>query len=469
VLAAGPASHTRKDAPVAQSEAREDRSSLGSMFASLMWPFILGLAATAGFYWLVYRGPLHHPLVLRYFAGHPINMIETALFYIGLAALLLKLFELLGEFGALGSVSLDDSPGNQPATKATEWLDAIAQLPARAQSSYLGRRLSEALESVLQRGSAECLADELKYLSEVDAGRAQDSYSLVRIVIWATPMLGFLGTVVGITDALGDLGRELSSTSATEAGGSLNTAMQGLLAGLYVAFDTTAIALCFSIALMFVQFILDRGESQLLAAVDHRASQELAGRFEMVGQSSDPHVQLIQRMSQGVLKATEQLVQRQAELWQQSITAAQDQWQRASRQSTEQVQTALAGALNQSLAQHAAHLIKSEQASAEQLQLRWEQWQTALSQNARLLHAQQQEMVKQGELMTQAIRAAGDVMQLERALNENLAALSGAKNFEDTVMSLAAAIHLLNARLGRLPDSSHVVELKHAQVRGRAA
>ena len=58
-------------------------------------------------------------------------------------------------------------------------------------------------------------------------------------------------------------------------------------------------------------------------------------------------------------------------------------------------------------------------------------------------------MVKQGELMTQAIRAAGDVVQLERALNDNLSALAGAKNFEDTVMSLAAAIHLLNARLAR--------------------
>src|SRR5947209_11771221 len=72
-----------------------------------------------------------------------------------------------------------------------------------------------------------------------------------------------------------------SSDLGAEAGGSLNTAMQGLLAGLYVAFDTTAIALCFSIALMFVQFMLDRGESQLLSAVDRCASEELGGRFEL--------------------------------------------------------------------------------------------------------------------------------------------------------------------------------------------
>ena len=77
-------------------------------------------------------------------------------------------------------------------------------------------------------------------------------------------------------------------------------------------------------------------------------------------------------------------------------------------------------------------------------------------------------MVKQGELMTQAIRAAGDVVQLERALNDNLSALAGSKNFEDTVMSLAAAIHLLNTRLGKSVEAPHV-ELKPAQVKGRAA
>jgi hypothetical protein len=69
--------------------------------------------------------------------------------------------------------------------------------------------------------------------------------------------------------------------------------------------------------------------------------------------------------------------------------------------------------------------------------------------------------------MTQAIRAAGDVVKLETALNQNLSALAGSKNFEDTVMSLSAAIHLLNTRLGK-GDTSHV-ELKATQVKGRAA
>lgn len=444
------------------------RSSFGSMLNSLGGPLVLGLGATAGFYFLLYRGPLQHPLMLRYFAGHPINMIETALFFVGLMALVLKLLELFGQYSALGAVTLGEPAANQPASKAAEWLAALAELPQRARGSYLGRRLTEALETVQQRGSADSLVEDLKYLSEVDAGRAQDSYSLVRIVIWATPMLGFLGTVVGITDALGDLGRELGGSASAESSQSLNTAMQGLLAGLYVAFDTTAIALCFSIALMFIQFMLDRSETELLAAVDQQASQELAGRFELVGGSADPHVQTIERMSQAVVRSTELLVQKQAELWQKTIAAAHDHWQRLTHQSTEQIQTALTAALTSSLADHAAQLGQIEQHSAEQLTQRWEQWQMALSQNARLLHAQQQELVKQGEVMTQAIRAAGEVASLEKALNQNLGALAGSKNFEDTVMSLAATIHLLNSRLGKL-EGGPPIELRNPQVKGRAA
>src|SRR5687768_10909378 len=114
------------------------------MFGSLGWPLVLGLGATAGFYFLLYRGPLNHPLVLRYFAGHPINMIETGLFFIGLVALLLKLLELLGQYGVLSTISLGDAAANQHVSKAAEWLDLLRQVPARAQNSYLGRRLIEA-------------------------------------------------------------------------------------------------------------------------------------------------------------------------------------------------------------------------------------------------------------------------------------------------------------------------------------
>ena len=63
----------------------------------------------------------------------------------------------------------------------------------------------------------------------------------------------------------------------------IQEAMEGLLAGLYVAFDTTALALTLSMALMFIQFLIDRMETQVLSTVDLRANETLAGRFEQFG------------------------------------------------------------------------------------------------------------------------------------------------------------------------------------------
>src|SRR5947207_3711760 len=123
------------------------------MFGSLAWPLILGLAATAGFFWLVFNGPLAHPLVRRYFAGHPIKMVETAVFFIGLVALLIKLLDLVGQFGSLRAITLGEHGANEPVSKAAEWLDALAQLSSRLRQSYLGRRLSEALDGIVQRSS----------------------------------------------------------------------------------------------------------------------------------------------------------------------------------------------------------------------------------------------------------------------------------------------------------------------------
>ena len=94
---------------------------------------------------------------------------------------------------------------------------------------------------------------------------------------------------------------------------------------------------------------------------------------------------------------------------------------------------------------------------------------TALSDNARLLHSQQSEMARQSEMLSQVVQATGDIVNLEQGLNDNLRALSGAKNFEDTVMSLAAAIHLLNTRLGEPSRGAGPVDLDTSDSQGRAA
>ena len=452
-----------------------DRRTISKMIGSLAWPLLIGLAACSMFYVLIFEGPLDTPAMHRYFASHPIAFAEVGMFLVGAAALLLKLGDVVGQQQGLSKFSFDSSGRYQdPTDEADKMLNSLAALPRGQQDSYFGQRLREALEYLRRKNSAIGLDEELKYLSDSDGVRQQESYSFVRIIIWATPMLGFLGTVVGITKALGDLNPE-------ELANSIQTAMDGLLSGLYVAFDTTAVALTLSIVLMFVQFLVERIETALLTSVDEFAAKELLERFDERGFGSDPHLVAVDRMTVAVAKTTELLAQKQTDLWQKTIEASNIQWQEMMQSSNvqwrdmlessgEQMQSALSESLESSLANHADRLAQLGKQADEQLTNRWEQWQTALSQNARLLQGQQEEMVRQGKIMNEVVQSTGEVIKLEAALNDNLNSLAGSTNFEDTVMSLSAAIHLLNVRLGHSPEAPARVELEaKAQSKGRAA
>lgn len=449
----------RKEVVVASST---NRNSIGKMLSGLGWPLIIGLAACSMFYVMILQGPLNTPAMRRYFATHPVSYAEVAMFFVGAAALLLKLIDVLTQHRVLRRMELDQPSDFQDSEAAAKHLlGSLATQASSVQESYLGNRLREALEYVRRKGSAIGLDDELKYLSDMDASRQQESHGLIRIIIWATPMLGFLGTVIGITQALGDLDPE-------ELANSIQTAMDGLLSGLYVAFDTTAVALSLSIVLMFVQFLVDGLETSLLAGVDERASNDLLANFGDNGFHSDPHLIAVERMSVAVAKTTELLVRKQTDLWRETIEDSNEQWREMLDTSGEQMRTALTNSLDTSLASHADRLAQLGKEADEHVRARWEQWQTALSDNARLLHSQQEEMVRQGQIMSDVINATGDIVKLETALNDNLHLLAGSKNFEDTVMSLSAAIHLLNARLGHT-ESGQKVELGKSDTQGRAA
>lgn len=418
---------------------RKQKSSLWMIMGSLGWPICIGTSLGIGFYAILLKGSLEAPLLERYFASHPVAYVATMMFFIGLAALLVRALNLAGQFFWLGKTRLSPIPsGRQPVSEAGPLLSEIQALPAGAQHGYLGSRLGQAIDSVRRNGSADGLDDDLKYLSDMDADRQHDAYSLVRIIIWATPMLGFLGTVIGITQALGDL-------ATRQLGGDLQVAMQGLLSGLYVAFDTTALALSLSILLMFLQFLVERCETQLLSVVDRRTDSELVGRFQQAGSAHDPHLVSVERMCSAVIDASEQLVERQSELWQRSMDEVSKKWEKVGKQTGESLADALQGSL------------------AKEAHQQWEPVQEAIDQNGEQLLTLQSSLSRQLEKLEQLMASTADVVQLETVLQDNLEQLVDAGHFEQAVTSLSAAIQLLVTRLGGLPASRALPQKGDAQ------
>ena len=407
---------------------RPKSNSVINIIWNLGWPLLWGAVFSITFYELL-NGPLNNEVLHRYFLGHPIAIATTVMFFIALAALLLRGLNLLGQQLIISSLALPESEAQWKQSdqeQATELLEHTESWSPRVQSSYLGARLVSLLEKVQSSGSVTTLGDEMKYASERDADRQYEGASLVRIIIWATPMLGFLGTVMGITQALGDL-------AGQQLGNDLNAAMQGLFGGLYVAFDTTAVALTLSIVLMFCQFMSDQLESQLLLDVDQRVEDELRGRFsrQQVA-SSEPGINALDKLT----PVLEELVNTQVTQWNSAITRIQSQWQQWTADQGDAMGQSMSVALLAAL---------EKQAAIQQQQ--WDRWQSSLNENAGLLVANQEKMNQQSALLERVIEATGEVNSLEQALNANLSQLQETRQFEDAVISLSAAIQLLSTRM----------------------
>ena len=400
---------------------------VAAMFRS---PILWGGLATVVFYALIRKGLIGGEFVERYFASHPVEYVATTMFLVAMAALAIKLLDLSAQTAALGKFSLDREPDGQHTVEDCEpLLQQLAQAPPRLQDGYLIRRLREALVYVWRKGDADSLDDELRHLSDVDAYRSHESYSLVRIIVWAIPILGFLGTVIGITLAVAKLSPQQIETSITE-----------VTAGLGVAFDTTALSLGLSMVLMFAMYVTSRIETRLVADVDAKVSAEMVGRFQQRDKDGDGQSALLRRMADQIMQSSQQLVAGQAEVWKSTIDEAHQRWQSLSGETAEQLRQTFSDSLNEALGRHTT-----------------------------VISDQQQQLIRQGELLLKVVEATGQVRQLETALNENLSALAGSHDFSKTVISLSAAINLLTARLDDDGQRAGRVDLSDNQPRETAA
>jgi biopolymer transport protein ExbB/TolQ len=445
-----------------------------------------GFALTAAFYAGVYQESLADTLLYRYFCGHPIEMWTTGLFFWGVAALGAKLVGLAGQWhGTRLAQRLDELDTPIPVADADQLSAALDPQLRRLGRTWMGRRIAQMLAFVQARGTACGLDDRLRELADHDAGELDASYSLVRFVTWAIPILGFLGTVVGITIAIAHVTPEQLESSLSQVTG-----------GLAVAFDTTALALALSMGLMFLTFLVERTERSLLARVDRLASGRLAHVFEQHDAQTSQYLSTLHGMAQVIFQATREAWREQIAAWTEAQRQATDQqiaafghataqWLAAARheesdrqaQRDRQFQT-LAERLEQLQSQSvrsqhnvveilqeagAALLRRAEEVEATRRQHQDAALDGLLDTVAAVQHSLesalqsagaagrslQAELARFAELLGRVCEDGGRLHDVQTALNQNLSALAGVAAFDEAVHSLTAAVHILSARTGR--------------------
>ncbi len=281
---------------------------------SLIWG---GLACLA-FYAFYVNGSAETTTTYRYFAAHWINYSTTIIFFVGLAALVIKMLGVMVQFTTLDSVRLPNAGINgQTVADVPDLLARLETISPSLQNSYIVERLRNALQYIQRKGSADTIESHLHYLEDADVGRSQQSYALVRIIFSTIPILGFLGTVLGITAAIAQL--DLSTAG-------MDKSLPAVIAGLSVAFYTTAQSLMLSTILLFIKFCVEKVEHRLLAAVDSSAAEQLVGRFQQFGSENDPHLASIRRMSEQLLTVVQTSTEKQCQLLKSSLDQTGRRW-----------------------------------------------------------------------------------------------------------------------------------------------
>ncbi|MEO1524486.1 MAG: MotA/TolQ/ExbB proton channel family protein [Planctomycetota bacterium] len=435
---------------------------------------ILGGSASGLFYGLIYLaswGPLE-----RYFLGHPVAIAATILFFVASAILVVKLVAVQNQWrkfhaltdGQVAPRQKTDSPSQAFQTQhdaayvANGWLADLAALSIAQRRSSFVIRLREILTRQTRRGTTKHLADDLRELSTRDADDAHDSFALSRIIVWAIPMLGFLGTVIGITQTLGGL--DFSDG---------NAAVENLKSGLYVAFDTTALGLVLSVLAIFMQFPVEKSEQRLLAAIDRRVGY-LTSSYLPGDEAADNQFQLLAQLCEGVRAAVAESLDNQAKLWRQTIDEAQGHWQASNTAQAEGIVAAVEDTLAPALRQHASGMESSSTSNREQLDELFQRWQGQLDTWQSTIVAGAEAMVEQhSNLMhqvDQAERVRGQtesLLTLQQTLTSNLDALDETNRRIDDNLGAAAGQGMADAMiiLARAVDrlSGELIDRKPVQ------
>jgi biopolymer transport protein ExbB/TolQ len=107
-------------------------------------------------------------------------------------------------------------------------------------------------------------------LCESENDRLESELSMIRYIAWAIPSVGFIGTVRGIGDALGQAHRAVDGDIA------------GVTQSLGTAFNSTFIALLISIVVMFLvhqlQLLQERLVFDTQTYIDHNLIRHMQGR-----------------------------------------------------------------------------------------------------------------------------------------------------------------------------------------------
>ena len=153
---------------------------------------------------------------------------------------------------------------------AREYARTLQALPSGLSDMLLPRVLLSSLERFGSTRNIQDVSSVANTLCESEGERLESELSMIRYIAWAIPSVGFIGTVRGIGDALGQAHRAVDGD------------IMGVTLSLGTAFNSTFIALLISIVVMFLvhqlQSLQERAVFDTQIYIDHNLIRHMQSR-----------------------------------------------------------------------------------------------------------------------------------------------------------------------------------------------
>ena len=184
------------------------------------------------------------------------------LFSLSISMLLFKSRKLAFQRRALNLATVPQNPdfvlNEQTAKTALQRLHKLVDNPRHF---ILLNRVQTALSSLHNIGAISEVASILKNQGDNDDNQIASSYTLISGAVWAIPVLGFIGTVMGLSYAISNFATTLQLSSNIEA---IKENLQDVTGGLGTAFETTLVALICALIIQLILNVMQQKESDFL-------------------------------------------------------------------------------------------------------------------------------------------------------------------------------------------------------------
>ena len=203
---------TRQEAPHRTAWKEQDPTNPNALVS-----FSIGLVLTLAWFGVIY--PFQAPpekaigdytgaqLLANLFYKHlTVSFANTLFFSWAMAICYLKLQKLRHQREALCLDVLPVELGKEiNAQNVGSFIDHVYNLPRRLRDSLMVNRIRKALEFFEVRQNVSDITTMMGSQSAIDGARNSGSYIMLRAFLWAIPLLGFIGTVVGLSHAIGGM------------------------------------------------------------------------------------------------------------------------------------------------------------------------------------------------------------------------------------------------------------------------